>query len=598
MCGIVCLHGPQQAHWIDEAARLQFHRGPDATGIYRDSSAQISMAAGRLAIIDREHANQPMRSADGRYTLVYNGEIYNAPALRGELEGAGVRFATDHSDTEVLLVLLMREGLSCLGRLNGMFAFAFFDSAEKVIHCARDRFGIKPFYYTTQQGRFLCASELKTICSFPFVQRELNRQSLSHYLSLQYVPGEETILEGVKRLGPGHSLTYRMDSGEVQVSRWWDVSFEPNATTGNWPERIRESLDAAVLRWSLSDVPVAVALSGGLDSSAIVGSLAKAGRQVSTFSLGFEGEGEAEWNEIPLARLVAKKWGTEHQEIVLDPVALIEDLPQMVWALDEPYGGGLPSWSVFKSMSQSFKVALTGTGGDELFGNYGKWRGLERGFFARLLAGERSASADTFEKEFFNRFYYFSEADKRDVLAGSAGLPDRTSDYLFRIFNAAPSQHVRDQVAYTDINTQLPEEFLMMTDRFSMAHSVEARTPFLDHEFAQLVFSIPAGERTSRGSLKGLLREAVAPLLPTELLTARKSGFVIPLQRWIRGPLRSHCQQLLDPERLRKQGLIAPDFAKRYLVPHLDGRADYTNKIWTMIMFQMWHTQYIEREGL
>ncbi len=596
MCGIICIHGAQQSHWIDEAARVQFHRGPDATGVFRDSEAQIAMAAGRLAIIDREHADQPMRSDDGRYTLAYNGEIYNAPELRRELESKGVRFATDHSDTEVLLVMLMRDGLSCLNRLNGMFAFAFYDSAERMVYCARDRFGIKPLYYTTQDGRFLCASELKTVCSFPYVKREVNSESLSHYLSLQYVPGEKTILDGVHRLGPGHSLTYNMTSGDVRVAPWWDVSFQPAAQLGDWPERIRESLDDAVLRWTLSDVPVAVALSGGLDSSAIVGSLAKRGRQVSTFSLGFQGESEAEWNELPLARLVARKWGTDHQEIVLDPAALINDLPKMVWALDEPYGGGLPSWSVFKSMSERFKVALTGTGGDELFGNYGKWRPLEGGPAARLL--RRPISASRFEAGFVDRFYYFPEREKREILTGDPDAGESTTDFLFRIFNAAPAGNVRDRVAYTDIKTQLPEEFLMMTDRFSMAHSVEARTPFLDHEFASLVLSIPARDRTSRRDLKGLLRNAVAPMLPPELLTARKRGFVIPLTRWIRGPLKPLCQRLLDPARLQKQGMISPDFAARYLHPHLDGRADHTNKIWTMLMFQMWHAQYVEREDV
>lgn len=580
---------------MEDAARVQHHRGPDATGIFRDEPLGISMAAGRLAIIDREHADQPMRSEDGRYTLVYNGEIYNSPELRKELERDGVRFKTDHSDTEVLLRLLMRDGLSCLSRLNGMFAFAFLDSAERTVLCARDRFGIKPFYYTLQDGRFLCASELKTVCSFPFVRREVNRQSLSHYLSLQYVPGEETILEGVKRLQSGHALTYRMDAKSVEVERWWDISFTKSVPPKDLPSLIRESLDAAIQRWTLSDVPVAVALSGGLDSSAIVGSLASHGRTVSTFSLGFEGKDESEWNELPLARLVAQKWGTEHEEIVLDPAVLMTDLPKMVWALDEPYGGGLPSWSVFKSMSERFKVAMTGTGGDELFGNYGKWTQLEGGILS-VLFGARAPSPTDFENHFVNRYYYFPEDEKREILPGARG--ESTAEFLFRVFSAAPSSNVRDRVAYTDMNTQLPEEFLMMTDRFSMAHSVEARTPFLDHEFASLVLSIPAEQRTSAGNLKGRLKKAVAPWLPRELLSARKRGFVIPLKQWIRGPLRPLCERLLDSDRLKQQGLIAPDFASRYLDPHIKGSADNTNKIWTMLMFQMWHSQYIEREGV
>jgi asparagine synthase (glutamine-hydrolysing) len=573
------------------------HRGPDDDGVYVDRAAGLSLAMRRLAILDAAGGVQPMRSADGRYVLVYNGEIFNSPDLRHELESAGERFTTDHSDTEVLLRLLCREGEACLGRLNGMFAFAYYDSRERTLLCARDRMGIKPLYYASGQGRFAFASELKALLTLPFVSRDVDLQALFDYLSLLYVPEEQSILSSARRLPAGHLLRYSLETGAVEVKRWWRIEFAPDhsVAASDWPHLVRDELRQAVRRWSLSDVPIAVSLSGGLDSSAIAGIAADAGLNVTAYSLGFEGAGEEAWNELPLARDVARKWGIPHDEVVLRPEATIDALAEMVEALDEPYGGGLPSWFVFARMAGKVKVALTGTGGDELFGNYGKWRPLERGPLARLLRGSnRPVGRDDFEREFFNRFYYFPDADKRAVLTGDSAGCGNTSDRLYGRFTAGTDANVRDRTAALDIGTQLPEEFLFMTDRFSMAHSIEARTPFLDNGLVDLVRRIPAATRTRHTDLKYLLREAVRPLLPQSLLAAPKRGFVIPLGQWLRGPLRTAAEDLLSPDRMKQQGFFTARFYEDYVKPHLDGRADHTHRVWAAIMFQLWHRRFVE----
>lgn len=571
--------------------RLQVHRGPDGDGMAIDRDLSLGLAMRRLAILDAAGGAQPMYSESGDCTLVFNGEIVNAPELRLQLEAAGQVFRSDHSDTEVVLHLLRREGTAALPKLNGMFAFAFHDRRSGELVLGRDRMGIKPLYYSAVGGRLAFATEMKSLLALPFINRDVDRQSLFHYLSLMYVPGEKSILAGVSRLLPGHVLRYRLSDRNLQVERWWQMDFTPDhrAATAEWPERIRETLAAAAKRWMLSDVPVGCSLSGGLDSSALVGLLAEGGQRVATYSLGFTGQGEESWNELPLAAEVARRWNTRHHETMMAPEDLLNDLGAMVWHLDEPYGGGLPSWGVFKAMSRDLKVGLVGSGGDELFGNYGKWLGLE----SRFLPWQPAVDKARFTREFFERYYYFPDAGKRIVLAdGGVGLTD-TAELLFSHFSTA-SGSSRDRSAITDISTQLSDEFLAMTDRFSMAHSLEARPPFLDNDLVDLVRSIPSADRTRRRDLKVLLRKAVAPVLPPALLTAGKKGFVIPLPLWLRGNLRPLVERLLAPDRLRRQGLFRPGLFQALVQPYLDGRTELTTRIWGLLMFQLWHAIFIE----
>lgn len=600
MCGIVGIIGKQDWEWLGEMNASQTHRGPDDSGEFRDQENMVSLGMRRLAIIDVEGGEQPITSPDGRFTIVYNGEIFNAPDIRAALEAENVKFRSDHSDTEVLFHLLQREGTSCLSRLNGMFAFALWDREKREILLARDRFGIKPLHYVNRGKTFAFSSEIRSLLRLPLDLGALNLESVYHYFSLLYVPGDNSVYQDIKRVPPGAFLKFSLADGKVEVKRYWQMCFAPDNSNSrhDWIEAIREQLGNAVKRWAWSDVPVAISLSGGLDSSAIAGLLAEQGMNLKSFSLGFSGEGEDQWNELPLAKKVAEKWGLEHEEIILDPVELLNELPQMITALDEPYGGGLPSWFVFKGMAQQFKVAVTGSGGDELFGNYGKWRGTE----ARLLGrfGRRApskVSEDMFRKKMFDQVYYASATFKQDLFV--APLADRhaTSNLLRERFDYAIRQGaktVRDAHAIMDIETQLSDEFLLMTDRFSMAHSLEARTPFLDNELVDLVSRIPAEVRTSRSDLKGLLRDAVEPLLPAELVTAPKKGFVVPLGKWLRSDLKTVVSDLLSVSRLKKQGIFDPEFVIQRVREHQNGFKDHTYFLWPMLMFQLWYAQKAE----
>lgn len=595
MCGIVGMAGPHEAASVTAMNALITYRGPDDAGEYHDAGGDVTLAMRRLSILDLQGGAQPMPNADGTLWVVHNGEIFNSPQLRRDLESRGVRFATRNSDTEVLLHLYREKQADMLKDLNGMFAFVIYDRERQLLFGARDRIGIKPLYYTQHGPTLAFASELKCLLTLPWVDRHVDLESLFHYTSLRFVPGDRSIVAGIKRLPPGCWFRFDLARRDLVIERYWRLVFDPDEgpSTDEWKARIRHELGQAVKRWVLSDVPVGCSLSGGLDSSSIVGLLAEQGvRQLRTYSLGFTGEGEDDWNELPVAAAVARRWGTEHHELVLTPDELLRDLMKMVWHLDEPYGGGLPSWYVFKFMRQEVTVGLTGTGGDELFGDYGRFQPLE----GHPLAFWRSPGKDAFRRRFFDRYYYFPDETKRASVFQAAALNGAdTSAALEAVYRSAPADSPRDALTCVAFATQLPEEFLLMTDRFSMAHSLEARVPFLDHEFVEFVSRIPARVRTRRGDLKYLLRESMTDLLPSAVLRARKRGFVIPTGLWLRGPLRRLAERLLAPDRLAAQGLFRREFHDQYVRPHLDGRADNDAQVWTALMFQLWHVLFIEQ---
>ncbi|HEX6044446.1 MAG TPA: asparagine synthase (glutamine-hydrolyzing) [Pyrinomonadaceae bacterium] len=644
MCGIVGIVGPQETSWLTRMNQVLTYRGPDDAGEYRDDSAHVALAMRRLSILDLASGHQPMANADETIWIVFNGEIYNSPEIRQRLLKAGHSFKTANSDTEVLLHLYEEKDAAMLDELNGMFAFVIYDQRRKRLFGARDRIGIKPLYFLDQPGLFAFASELKSLLTLPIANRELDFQSIYHYMTLLFVPGDRTIFSGIRRLPPGHLFNYDLGSGELSVRRYWQLTtdkVEENRSEKEWSEIIRHELSEAVRRWMLSDVPVGCSLSGGLDSSAVVALVSELGYgPIRTYSLGFAAEDEAAWNELELARKVADRFHTVHREIILEPEDLLNDLMKMVWHLDEPYGGGLPSWYVFRTMSEEVKVGLTGTGGDELFGNYGKFSPFEISPVLRLAANhpglvraganlpslvwtgwhrlvasmpasvlstrrkDRLMQLDRICRAPFGSHYYATqtylsdELKNESVFNGKFSELEETASYLQRLFREAGTKNVRDAVAYVDFQTQLPEEFLMMTDRFSMAHSLEARVPFLDHQFVETVFRIPASVRTRPHDLKYLLKAAVGELLPKELLGAPKKGFVIPITLWLRNQLRPLAERLLSTERLQKQGIFRPSFFASYVAPHIEGRADFTWQVWAALMFQLWHSVFVEQTDI
>ncbi len=639
MCGIVGIAGKQEPEWLGRMNASIVHRGPDDEGEYHSPDRDVSFVMRRLSIIDIAGGHQPMQNGDGSTCVVFNGEIYNAPQIRARLEKDGRRFRTSHSDTEVLLQLYEEKGFSLVKELNGMFAFVIYDRKRNLLFGARDRMGIKPLYYYASAGRFAFASELKALLTLPIIARKVDRQALFHYMTLMYVPDRASIIMGVCRLPPAHYFVYDLTARKLTVKKYWRLRFsdQENRSEEEWAEILRRQLREAVCRWTLSDVPIACSLSGGIDSAALVGLLAESGyERIKTYSLGFSGGEEQAWNELDLARQVASRWHTDHHEIILDAHELLTDFVRLVWHLDEPYGGGLPSWYVFREIAKDVKVGLTGTGGDELFGNYGKFRIFEQQALARSLLRFRDSSPKTAHlvaallspaaligkrlppswrcigrgrlmsqlpdllRQPFGRYYYanlefFSDPAKRaGVLQVHNGDMQDTAVYLQELYDDAAADQVRDGIACVDFRTQLAEEFLFMSDRFSMAHSVEARVPFLDHLLVETVFRIPPRMRTNASDLKYLLKRAVADLIPDALLNARKRGFVIPIKLWLSGALRPLVQQLLRPERLRRQELFRPDFYSSFVLPHLERRADFTWQIWAALMFQIWHVIFIE----
>ncbi|OIO05547.1 MAG: asparagine synthase (glutamine-hydrolyzing) [Desulfovibrionaceae bacterium CG1_02_65_16] len=607
MCGIAGIVGPQDPADITRMTDALAHRGPDGAGIYREGP--VCLGHRRLSIVDLAGGAQPMRTEDGALAIVYNGEVFNAPQIRRELMAEGVRFATRNSDTEAILRLYERRGEEIIAGLRGLFSFAIHDRTRGRIILARDHTGIKPLYYTTRGGGLAFASELKALLTLDRVRRDLDTQSLRHCLAMQFVPAPATIFSDVRKLPAGCLLCYDIASGRAEIRRYWSLPVNPDPIPSReeWVQALRAKIRESILAWTMSDVPITCSLSGGLDSSLITAVLAESGAKVRTYSLGFTGEGEEEYSELNLAALMAKRYGTEHHEIVLAPEDLLTDLDAMVRHLDEPYGGGLPSWYVYKAIGREHKVALTGTGGDELFGNYGKWLRYEQDDPSRLAAilgqtretarPELDRAALANPRGFFYHRYMTDAAKARflspELAAGSGtNAAHDTEALLESLWRESGCASPRDAVAWIDFRLQLPEEFLLVTDRFSMAHGVEARVPFLDHTLVELAFRVPASLRTSPQDPKSLLREAARGLLPEELLRAPKRGFILPLEQWTRGRLAEPIARLLRPEALRRQGLFAPALWDELVAPHLAGKADRTYQVWTLFMFQKWYECY------
>jgi asparagine synthase (glutamine-hydrolysing) len=411
----------------------------------------------------------------------------------------------------------------------------------------------------------------------------------------------------VKKLPAGHFFIYDLNKKYITVKKYWelDVTQIEERSPGEWKEIVSEKLKEAVKRWTLSDVPIACSLSGGLDSSAVVGILAGSGLgNIKTYSLGFEGEEEQGCNELPLARKVSEKWGAEHHEVTLKPEKIIDDLDRMVWHLDEPYAGGLPSWYIYELIGKDVKVALTGTGGDELFGNYGKYRIYERGRLYHHLKTVKDGITNLSFREVKDgykypagHFYprYFSDAFKdRIIFNGNYKTGLKTESLIEDLWNKSGTDNPRNSVAYVDFKLQLPEEFLHVTDRFSMAHSVEARVPFMDHSLVELVFRIPPVIRTGWNEPKSFLKQIIKDLIPKELLTAPKKGFVLPLQSWTRKELRPLIQETLSTAYLKQQGIFSVKLHDEIIKPHLQNKKDYTQQVWTLFMFQLWNKRYKE----
>ena len=616
ICGVVAAErerGPDREAVARMSGRL-VHRGPDDEGLFCEGLA--ALAARRLSIIDLAHGHQPIENEDRSAVVVQNGEIYNYRELKRELEGKGHRFATD-CDTEVLVHLWEEEGERFVERLRGMFAIALWDKRRRRLLLARDRFGIKPLYYRHVGGELSFASELKAMLEQPGFSREIDPQAVSAYLAFNSIPAPLTIFAEARKLPPGYLLI--SEGGEVELRRF----ARPGAVEGDerggsedeLAAELREVLDDSVRAHLVADVPVGVLLSGGVDSGALAAlASAHAGEPVRTFSIGFEEEG---FNELSRARLVAERYGTDHHELIVRPDA-VELLPKLVEAFDEPFGdsSALPTYLVSELAASQVKVALSGEGGDELFGGYytyvadllarrvGRLAPLARplaealpsrtdrvGFDYKAKRFARAAAnADPLERHHAWKEIFAPQLRAELAGPGATGWDpvDLYRERYAETAGADPLARMQD----VDLGIYLVDDLLVKTDRASMTHSLETRVPFLDPAVAEFAFSLPRRMKVRGFAKKRLLRKALAPLLPKEIVRGRKQGFSIPIAAWLRGPLEPFAREVLSAGALERQGLLEPTAVAPILDRHCAGQEDLSRQIWGLMALTLWFDRY------
>ncbi|MHA7881222.1 MAG: asparagine synthase (glutamine-hydrolyzing) [Saccharospirillum sp.] len=628
MCGIagftIAASSPADEQTIQAMVGAIRHRGPDAQGHCRHAKAVFGHA--RLSIIDLSDAGtQPFHSADGRYTLVFNGEIYNYRILRDELRQAGYTFTTE-TDTEVVLALFILEGVGAVQRLNGMFALAFWDNHTGTLDLLRDRIGKKPLYYCEHQGELVFASELKALLQYPGLPRTLRPDAVYDYFAYQYVPDPKTIFEGMHKLEPGSHL-HRDNQGRVHIQRFWAPTFgEPEAiTAGQAKEQLLALLTEATEDRLISDVPLGAFLSGGVDSSGIVALMARNGRPVTTCSIGFQ---QKDFNETEFAQAVAQQYHTDHREhTVTDGVA--ERLEGIARLLDEPFADPslVPTFFVSELARQDVTVALTGDGGDELFAGYAKYQTdwqenrLRRRFphAARALMGQLAPSVRRLPSIAARKAsslmhslslnpaqaFYVTNTFLDDQLWAvllNDGFRRQLGDYhpseltLQRYRECASDDHLA-KILYTDMTTYLPGGILVKADRMSMANALELRSPLLDYRVIEFANRLPSELKFHRGDKKRVLREALEPLLPPHILNRRKMGFSTPLAHWLRTELKPLAEHYLLDSAEGLPQLFDPKAIHQLWQQHQISLFDHSALLWSLLMFELWWQNYMSQPG-
>jgi asparagine synthase (glutamine-hydrolysing) len=599
------------------------HRGPDDTGCHFSRGAAIGMR--RLSIIDLASGHQPMSNENETIWVVCNGEIYNFQGLREQLLQQGHTFRT-HSDTEVLVHLYEQEGLDFVKRLRGMFAIAIWDEQRGRLVLVRDRIGKKPLYFRKEPHRLLFASEIKSILQDEDTPRRVDLNALREYLALGYVPAPATMFEGIQKLLPGHMLV--AEKGRISDHSYWDIDFSKTEERSEeeWIELIREKLVESVRIRLVSDVPLGAFLSGGIDSSFIVAVMAKLMDQpVKTYSIGFQGE-DSFYNELPYARIVADAFHTDHHEIIVRP-DVAELLPRLVWHLDEPIADSafITTYLVSKMARESVTVILSGVGGDELFGGYRRYLGdgLRRyyGLLPRTIRSKwlpallarlpqdrhsgwknnvRYASSFVKSAEWDAATRYesyvtvFPPEVRRRMLGESDRHNGKHSAALRSYFEACQEADSLHQNMYVDLKTSLPDDLLTLTDKMTMAASLECRAPFMDHELIELTSRIPSDFKVRGFTMKYLLKKAVAPWLPAEILNRKKRGFGAPVGAWLRNDLGNLVQETLSPEQVRRRGFFDPAVVQEILASHRAENCDQTDSLLALICFEVWSRIFLD----
>jgi asparagine synthase (glutamine-hydrolysing) len=628
MCGVVgFINAPaaetQQRQWLDAMTATLSHRGPDGQGTWLEGG--VALGHRRLSVIDLASGQQPMLDWHQRAVIVFNGEIYNFLKIRERLERKGYRFRTQ-SDTEVLLNAYLDAGPACLDFVEGMFAFAIWDREKHTLFAARDRMGEKPFYYTLQNGVFAFASELTAFSRLPLLRLNVERASIARFLAHEYIPTPQSIYREVFKLRPAHFLTFA--EGQVTTRRYWDIPLpeaKVNLSEADCCARLRDLAGRAVAQRLISDVPLGVFLSGGIDSSAVVALMSRVvpPREINTFAIGFK---EKSYDESAYARLVAGSFGTNHHEEILSATQAGELLPHIVGRLDEPMADPsiVPTYLLSEVTRRRVTVALGGDGGDELFGGYE--------YFSAFLLAEHYLRIPKALREFalepLARFLPISTGytSPRHVMAKflagirapkwlraqiwvGAILPDLQEtlwqqplpealqpENLYAetkaLYQGFPAEAAINRVFYLFARQYLLDYILVKVDRCSMMHSLEVRAPFLDTALMEFVYRLPYQMKIRYGKRKYLLKQALRDLLPRAILSRKKRGFLIPTALWLKELLRPLVEELLGEPWLRQQGLFRPEVVRRLLKEHDAGAADHRKELWTLLILQLWLRQH------
>ncbi len=619
MCGIAGFIAPagQRADRavLERMTACLRHRGPDAVGYHVDGRA--ALGAARLRVIDLETGDQPIANEDGSVHVVQNGEIYNFRALEATLTPLGHRFAT-RSDTEAIVHAWEEYGEHCVDHFNGMFALAVWDRRREQLFLARDRMGEKPLYYACPGEWIVFASELQALLAHPAVSRELDPLSVSRYLAYDFVPDPYSMIRGVAKLPPGHTLT--AGDGKVRLDRYWNIPFKPDATMDEaaWRGEIARRVDEAVRLRMASDVPLGCFLSGGIDSTAVTATAARLRAGIRTFSVGFA---DVRFDERPFARLVAERYGTQHEELVVTPEDAGAVLTRVGGLLDEPLAdmSFVPLFLLARAARQSVTVALTGDGGDELFAGYPTmaadwWHQLvarlpPRARGALQRAAERIPGIPEELSEFLRALDYPPSARNQALLGGLA--PRRHLGLLAPHVRAAlagfdPYEDIEDVLTHCDSDDPtarliyrycklyLAGQNLANADRASMATSLELRAPLLDHTFVEFAGRIPSALKAQgfRG-LKRLFKESLADRLPPEIAGRGKHGFGVPFGSWFRGPLGATLDEILSAERLQAGGVFDPAAIRRLIAEHQDHVRDHRRILWAVLVFELWRAHHL-----
>jgi len=623
MCGIAGAIAPPSSNVTRETIARMLdalaHRGPDGHGIAEYATAggqRVLLGHRRLAIIDPEGGKQPMCDDDAGLAITFNGEIYNFRELRDELEACGYRFAV-HSDTEVLLRAYQHWGERVVERLRGMFAFAIWDARAQRLFLARDRFGEKPLFLLEVNGSFYFASEIKALLELPFARPGVNLSAVWDFLAYRYVPGPKTLFEGIRKLPPGTSATWQ--AGNLTERRYWSP---PDGQARGTRREAREDdllpeflskLDNAVSTQMVSDVPFGAFLSGGLDSSTIVALMTRHNSKVKTFSVGF---GEGGYSELAYANVVAKHFGTQHHELIVGFDDIVENLPKLVGYRDAPVSepSDIPIYLLAKEASKRVKMVLTGECSDEILGGYPKhvferfaqgWQ-LIPGYvrhsliapltqslpygFRRAKTAVTNLNIEDWRERYVRWFGALDhrERDKLSVLR----MNGRAVDANVPPFDASPDSTTLRRILYFDQTSWLPDNLLERGDRMTMAASIESRVPFLDHELAQFVSTLPDNCRVKGLRTKWILRQAGRSLIPDAILDRKKVGFRVPVNQWFQGPLKDYLCDHLKGSQSRTRAYYDPQVLDRMLDDHIEGRQNHEKLLWALLNLEIWHRQY------